>query len=487
MLLDDEMREPLGAGPRSCRRIAPRPSGCCCAWPSARRPSGCGCRTRASTSAARGRACRRSTCSTSCARSPGASPTTRRCSATRAVEGGAKLDWPAPAQPADAIDDVEHDLATLRELIGTRRSRGGARPRALSARPQRRAAPIGDAALGARAVALAAAGRPGRASPTAIKPMLEIAAPRRAPVLAVGAAEVRDLPVSVPAVGDLSPRAERGAGAAAAARSADARLALPRGPGASSSARCTAHGRLPVDGGRRRRCAGRRSTACSAQVAAEVRGASSRRRSPRVARRDRRDRPRPARLGPAAAGGGRLDAGRTSSSASGCRTKGATSAASPSRSRSTAASCCAARSTSSSRGMGRRSCAITDHKTGRNRTTPRTVIGGGAHAAAGDLRPGDRADARPAGASAGGCSTARRPAASPSTDPAHRRQPARRPRGARDHRSRHRARLPAAGAAPSAPARGATSARSAAPTKRSTSRASRPISLGDLTALRGMP
>jgi ATP-dependent helicase/nuclease subunit B len=33
------------------------------------------------------------------------------------VEGGAKLDWPAPARPADAIDDVEHDLATLRELI----------------------------------------------------------------------------------------------------------------------------------------------------------------------------------------------------------------------------------------------------------------------------------------------------------------------------------------------------------------------------------
>jgi CRISPR/Cas system-associated exonuclease Cas4 (RecB family) len=33
------------------------------------------------------------------------------------VEGGAKLDWPAPSHPADAIDDVEHDLATLRELI----------------------------------------------------------------------------------------------------------------------------------------------------------------------------------------------------------------------------------------------------------------------------------------------------------------------------------------------------------------------------------
>ena len=33
------------------------------------------------------------------------------------VEGGAKLDWPAPARPRDAIDEVEHDLATLRDLI----------------------------------------------------------------------------------------------------------------------------------------------------------------------------------------------------------------------------------------------------------------------------------------------------------------------------------------------------------------------------------
>ena len=34
-----------------------------------------------------------------------------------AAAGGAKLDWPAPANPAAAIDDVEHDLATLRSLI----------------------------------------------------------------------------------------------------------------------------------------------------------------------------------------------------------------------------------------------------------------------------------------------------------------------------------------------------------------------------------
>jgi CRISPR/Cas system-associated exonuclease Cas4 (RecB family) len=34
-----------------------------------------------------------------------------------ATAGGARLDWPAPADPATAIDDLEHDLATLRRLI----------------------------------------------------------------------------------------------------------------------------------------------------------------------------------------------------------------------------------------------------------------------------------------------------------------------------------------------------------------------------------
>ncbi len=34
-----------------------------------------------------------------------------------AAAGGARLDWPAPASAVASIDDVEHDLATLRELI----------------------------------------------------------------------------------------------------------------------------------------------------------------------------------------------------------------------------------------------------------------------------------------------------------------------------------------------------------------------------------
>ena len=36
-----------------------------------------------------------------------------------AAAGGAKLDWPAPARSMDAIDEVEHDLAMLRTLIDT--------------------------------------------------------------------------------------------------------------------------------------------------------------------------------------------------------------------------------------------------------------------------------------------------------------------------------------------------------------------------------
>jgi CRISPR/Cas system-associated exonuclease Cas4 (RecB family) len=34
-----------------------------------------------------------------------------------ATEGGAGLAWPAPARPADAIDDFEHDLSVLRQLL----------------------------------------------------------------------------------------------------------------------------------------------------------------------------------------------------------------------------------------------------------------------------------------------------------------------------------------------------------------------------------
>jgi hypothetical protein len=36
-----------------------------------------------------------------------------------AAEGGAGLAWPAPLHPVDAIDDLEHDLSVLRELLHT--------------------------------------------------------------------------------------------------------------------------------------------------------------------------------------------------------------------------------------------------------------------------------------------------------------------------------------------------------------------------------
>ena len=66
---------------------------------------------------------------------------------------------------------------------------------------------------------------------------------------------------------------------------------------------------------------------------------------PRLVRRDRRDRPGPSGLGEKAARGRRVDAEPLRATASGCPTRGATSAASPSLSRSMAGSCFAARST----------------------------------------------------------------------------------------------------------------------------------------------
>ena len=36
---------------------------------------------------------------------------------TAAAEGGARLAWPAPSEAADALDDLEHDLAVLRQLL----------------------------------------------------------------------------------------------------------------------------------------------------------------------------------------------------------------------------------------------------------------------------------------------------------------------------------------------------------------------------------
>ena len=46
-------------------------------------------------------------------------PQPQRLQESAAVEGGAGLGWPAPANPADAIDDLEHDLSVLKQLLDT--------------------------------------------------------------------------------------------------------------------------------------------------------------------------------------------------------------------------------------------------------------------------------------------------------------------------------------------------------------------------------
>jgi CRISPR/Cas system-associated exonuclease Cas4 (RecB family) len=44
-------------------------------------------------------------------------PRPRDLQTSAAAEGGAGLAWPAPERPDDAIDDLEHDLAVLRQLL----------------------------------------------------------------------------------------------------------------------------------------------------------------------------------------------------------------------------------------------------------------------------------------------------------------------------------------------------------------------------------
>ena len=44
-------------------------------------------------------------------------PKPQQLQESAAVEGGAGLAWPAPARPEDAVDDLEHDLSVLRQLL----------------------------------------------------------------------------------------------------------------------------------------------------------------------------------------------------------------------------------------------------------------------------------------------------------------------------------------------------------------------------------
>ena len=105
------------------------------------------------------------------------------------------------------------------------RSRVGSRTCALPARSQPGAPPLGDEAMGPREIAVAGPGRPG-ARDAGHQADARHAAAGRASVLRLRSPEVRDLPVPVRAVGDLSLRAERAAGTVAAPRPAHARVAL---------------------------------------------------------------------------------------------------------------------------------------------------------------------------------------------------------------------------------------------------------------------
>jgi CRISPR/Cas system-associated exonuclease Cas4 (RecB family) len=54
-------------------------------------------------------------------------PDPQRMEREAAAAGGARLAWPAPEAAADAIDEVEHDLSTLRSVLSSREGRGRAR------------------------------------------------------------------------------------------------------------------------------------------------------------------------------------------------------------------------------------------------------------------------------------------------------------------------------------------------------------------------
>jgi RecB family exonuclease len=54
-------------------------------------------------------------------------PEPQRMEREAAAAAGARLAWPAPDDPARAIDEVEHDLATLRVLLASGEARGHAR------------------------------------------------------------------------------------------------------------------------------------------------------------------------------------------------------------------------------------------------------------------------------------------------------------------------------------------------------------------------
>ncbi len=203
-------------------------------------------------------------------------PDHRVLASEAAEEGGASLAWPAPNDPDRAIDDLEHDLAVLKPLLDSRpsirrgagRRRLGEGTRPLHARSQSRAAALGHQSMGERPRRVVAERRADqgvarhRARP-------RVPSSRAAGVLAVGAAALRHVSLSVPAGDDLPPRALGRTGADRPDGSADAREPVPQGAGGilprhESVRRPPDRARRPARRGRRRsaRCsiAWRRST-----------------------------------------------------------------------------------------------------------------------------------------------------------------------------------------------------------------------------------
>ena len=259
----------------------------------------------------------------------------------------------------------------------------------------------------------------------------------------------------VPALGDLPARAAARHRAAAEARSADARLDLPRGAGAVLP---RAEGGRPPAGAPRPTCRTRwpRSTRVIAAVAAEYEERARARHRSRVARRDRRHRPRPPRLGPPAAaeqtgwepallrvrvrpaGRRRARSRQRARPGPGRRPLQAARFGRPDRSE-----------TRTADGEPRASASISESpitRPGKNRTTWKTVIGGGAilqpvlYSLAVEQALQARVTVRPALLLHVGRRLRR------SRDSAQRGEPPHRARGARDRRSRDRARVPAGGA-----------------------------------------
>ena len=304
-----------------------------------------------------------------------------------------------PPIPDRAIDTFEHDLAVLLPLLKDRhrkRTEGGAARYSDSA--QRGAAPIGHRTLGAVAAAMAHSDGIISVTPETL-PALEAQRLDRAALFADRAAALCVLSVPVPARGDLSPRAAGGAGAAAIPRSADARQPVPRHPD-----------RVPPRAAEERPAAGRRGQAAAARgtlgwAIAEDHRRRARQARPRhrarLARRDRGDDPRPQSLARRRAGPKRQDLGARALRA------GVRHAAR--RAPSTTASI-AEPARVDGRFLLRGSIdlverkprttivRVTDHKTGKNRTTLATIVRRRSRAAAGALRPRARgADGGPGG------------------------------------------------------------------------------------------